>query len=117
MTLQSKLPGHRCPGGAAADNRDARISRGRKIRPAGVDTGFSQKRYIHRLDQFRLFGTGGHARIRAQVTADSGRKRGVSQGQIDGFIDFASAPNGDVVWTYSSGRSSTIDVIRVLACE
>ncbi|MFI5307681.1 MAG: hypothetical protein ACHQ53_10035 [Polyangiales bacterium] len=36
---------------------------------------------------------------------------------IDQFQDFVSDPNGDVVWAYSSGNSSEIQVVRVAACR
>jgi hypothetical protein len=36
---------------------------------------------------------------------------------IDQFQDFVSDPNGDVVWAYSSGSSSRVEVVRVAACR
>jgi hypothetical protein len=36
---------------------------------------------------------------------------------IDQFQDFVSDPNGDVVWAYSSGSSSRVQVVRVAACR
>jgi len=36
---------------------------------------------------------------------------------IDQFQDFVSVPNGDVIWAFSSGNSSQIQVVRVLACR
>ena len=37
--------------------------------------------------------------------------------EIDDYVDFVSYPNGDVVWAFSPGRSSSIDIVRVSACE
>jgi hypothetical protein len=37
--------------------------------------------------------------------------------EIDDYVDFVSYPNGDVVWAFSPGRSSSIDIVRVAACE
>src|SRR5262249_5904850 len=36
---------------------------------------------------------------------------------IDQFQEFVSDPNGDVVWAYSGGNSSQIQVVRVSACR
>jgi hypothetical protein len=36
---------------------------------------------------------------------------------IDQFQDFVSDPNGDVIWAFSTGSSSRMQVVRVAACR
>jgi hypothetical protein len=36
---------------------------------------------------------------------------------IDQFQDFVSDPNGDVIWAFSPGGSSRVQVVRVMACR